>query len=272
MSCSVVSFMNMKGGVGKTTICVNLACCLSKHFGKKVLLIDFDPQSNASQYIIPEKPYNKILREEKTIYRIYKDSDRYSTVLGEKEEEINIEPNDILYSVNMNFDLLTGDLRLVQIGQGESTVVTKLNSYLELYKLREEYEFIFIDCPPTQSVYTSSALLASDYYIMPVKPDYLSSIGVELFFSSIRRHNRTATKKVKALGIIFSLVKGYSYYKDKMEEFKSANPLHVFENTLRDSSGIARATEKHRFLYDDQEYRDDIINITEEFLERITSM
>lgn len=264
--------MNMKGGVGKTTLCVNLSDCLSREFDKKVLIIDFDPQANATQYLIKENTFTSLLKEKRTVNSIYENSvDSFSVVSGEETEELDLSPDTLIFNVNDKLDLMAGNLALTSISfGGDPAVVNTLSNYIQKYKLSQIYDFIFIDCPPTHSVYTSSALQVANYYLMPVKPDYLSSIGIDLFKRIIQRHNRTAANKVECLGIIFTLVQNYQYYQDCKDKIKDMNMFSAFENYIQQSSSVPRYAEKHEFLYDiGGTFKSDIVNLTREFLEKI---
>lgn len=267
----VISFMNMKGGVGKTTLCVNLAHCLCTEFGKRVLIIDLDPQSNATQYVLKSDTFDRVIRDKKTIYEIYEDYvDSFSSVVGNLEEDIDISPETIIYKITDNLNIIPGNLKLIKISMGvESTVIMRLKEYIDINNLLKNYDYIFIDCPPTQSIYTSSALLVSDYYIMPVKPDFLSSIGIDLFKAIINKHNRTSPRKVKCLGIVFTLVQNYPYYKEVMERIRKNNAFSTFDKSMPHSSTIPRYAEEQQYLYDIPGYKNDIIELTSEFLENV---
>lgn len=268
---NVVSFMNMKGGVGKTTLCVNLANCLSREFNKKVLVIDFDPQANATQYLVNEDTFASLIKSKKTINSIYGGSvNIFSAITGDEIEELDLSPENLIFQVNDKLDLIAGDLALAGISfGGDPAVVNTLKNYLQANELLELYDFVFIDCPPTHSVYTSSALEITNYYLMPVKPDFLSSIGIDLFKRIMSRHNRTSANKVKCLGIVFTLVQSYQYYLDSKERIKTMNIFSVFDNHIQQSSLVPKHAEKHEFLYDIGIFKSSIIDLTREFLEKI---
>lgn len=226
---NVIAFMNMKGGVGKTTLCVNLADAISKLYDKNVLLIDFDPQSNATQYILRPDEYKEILKCNKTVYEIFRgfveDNIDYNMIDDtDCDEENDKKEFDIIYEVNSKFHLIPGDLKMIKISQNNDSVLAlQLNEYIKTIK--EKYDYIFIDCPPTQSIYTQGTLLATNYYILPVKPDYLSSLGMDLFQAMIKKHNNTSPKKVKCFGIVFTMVQKSDYYEEKMKEIRDRKNL-----------------------------------------------
>ena len=184
----VIAFMNMNGGFGKTTLCVNLADMLSREFGKKVLIIDIDPQFNATQCFMSGEEYSQHKEDNKyTTYHIYADNLEVPSLVNGRTEENNqsIDLDEMILKANRNLDFIPGDLKLIKVETGRNGQEMRLNRFIREYELKEKYDFIFVDCPPTNSLWTLSAVVASDYYIMPVKPDYLSSVGLSLFKSVI---------------------------------------------------------------------------------------
>lgn len=272
-NAKIVSFMNMKGGVGKTTVCVNLAHCLAVNKNKKVLVIDLDPQSNTSQYILGKNDYKGILENKKTIFSIYELSIQlinYSSVYSESEVENNkIEDINIIKEISSNFHLIPGDLQMVRISQGVSpNIILNLHNYIKKYNLLEKYDYIFIDCPPTQSIYTDTALMVSDYYILPVKPDFLSTIGIDLVKRIIKNSVATSAKKIKCAGIILNMVHSNEYEKKMIEEIKKNNISDVFSEYLKYSSNISKGSENQQFLLNTRGNKGKIIKISEQFLNK----
>lgn len=267
MKKNIISFMNMKGGVGKTTLCVNLADCLSKHFGLNVLVIDLDPQFNATQYLMNHEHYLKnIFEEEKTVKSIFKTKKIDSNVLngtilpGEEMIECHIE------NISNNFDLICGDLKMTELDGNLSKLEKRLKKYIINKELRDKYDFIFIDCPPTQSLYTTAAFNASDYYILPVKPDFLSILGINLFQTTINSLNDTE-HRLECLGMVFTLVQEYPYIKNKMDELRERYPFYTFEKSMKQSTEVLQNAEKHVCLYSTS-FKSDIIDLSKEFIER----
>lgn len=267
---NVIAFMNMKGGVGKTTLCVNLAYCLAKHFGKNVLLIDLDPQFNATQYLLSQEKYlNEIFKDGKTINRIFEESTMRPTIL---EFEVKVDKPDtsnLEYFITDNLYIVPGDLTLINLEKSNtSTKEHKLRKYILDNKLREKYDFIFIDCPPTQSIYTMAAFFASDFYIMPVKPDFLSTLGINLFKKAIEEYNEELPHKLECLGIVFTLAQDTTNHcKNTMEEIRKRYRFYTFENYLKHSIQIPENAEKNICLLDIPDFNKIIINLAQEFLD-----
>ncbi|RKY95945.1 MAG: hypothetical protein DRQ03_08085, partial [Candidatus Hydrothermota bacterium] len=162
-------------------------------------------------------------------------------------------------------------LRLMKIQESERGEEFKLQRFLD--KIKGAYDFIFIDCPPTMSIFTLSAYLASDAYLIPVKPDYLSSIGLPLLERGIKDYEERFAKRIKQIGIIFTMVDiRTTLMKDTMNTLKASTNRVVFDNYLRHSTKIARAVKQNKVLFNYSEskpYGKEIINIADEFLDKV---
>jgi len=206
----VICFANMKGGVGKTTLCVNLAFQIFLR-GKNVLIVDNDPQFSATSALLPPQYYidNYISkRNYLTIYDIYEKQPR---VRGTKLEkfapekcfctiwQIAKDPKNVL-------DLIASRIELYETLSNPSHKEYFLGKFLDSYAAK--YDYIFIDCPPTPSILTYSAFAASHYAIIPVTPNYFSTMGLPQFLSTLtdfkeRLHD---PKGISPLGVVFTNV------------------------------------------------------------------
>lgn len=158
----VITFINMKGGVGKTHLIVNIGYTLSKRFNKKVLLIDMDPQMNATQYSLSYMEINNIIKNEST-----------KTVLGVLLGNNQTIPTKI---ENLEtFQLLPTTLSIIKYNEKLHENIDFLRTYIK--QIRHKYDYILIDSPPTISDFTTSSIVASDQYIVPVQ-HYLSIFGL----------------------------------------------------------------------------------------------
>lgn len=265
---NVISFMNMKGGVGKTTICVNIAGQLAKE-GHKVLIVDNDPQMNASQYLLEPSKIEKLVHSNKTIYRLYKDAtdENLFDMTGQVVEDET--DKDIIVKCKENLYIVCGDLNMTKVS--DVSVIDELSLFINNNDIRGTYEYIFIDCPPTQSFYTNSAFKASDFYLLVIKPDFLSTVGLSLFNRMINNYNkkRNIEEKLNNLGIIVNLYqKSNEYHTKKIEEIKEKFKFSkVFKTSIINNTNIAKASEKQQLMYETNRCKTRIKGLTKEFVE-----
>ena len=192
----VISFVNMKGGVAKTTLTANIAWALTTIYKKNVLMIDVDMQANLSQYFMKPKDYADLINKKGkfenklTVMDIYqKKMARPSTVKESdtsiEEPEVNIEnlKRTIYSGPESTLDLIPSTLELVYLDHTDAE--NRLKRFIN--EIKENYHYILIDCPPTMSFFTKSALIASDAYLIPIKPDHLSSFGFLLLERVIKQ-------------------------------------------------------------------------------------
>ena len=200
----------MKGGVGKTTLTINIADFLSKRENNKILLVDIDPQFNTTQCLFTGLEYVKYLQDEKdTILKIFDDSvkRKISTVSGAttiaQTELKDIKP----HKISENLHILPGNLELYKLemasGSGKEN---KLKQYIGEINKIENYDYVIIDTPPTPSVWMTSALIASDYYLIPVKPDPMSFVGIDLLENIVDQKKEAYNLEIKCLGLVFTMV------------------------------------------------------------------
>jgi len=229
-NAKVISFINMKGGVGKTTLAINVGYELSKSDGgKKVLIVDMDPQFNATQSLLLYKTKNNEDKEdliqeeeEQSVTKEIRSSEYYGNLSDNKQtvlqifEKTNIDkvhnnPSLALEIIN-NLYLIPGDLNMAKEITGDtSNKVGAVMEHLEDTNILSTFDYVIIDCPPTWSILTHSSLVASDYYIIPSKIDFYSSIGIKLLKEQIEKKilrdsmYRKMGKELKEIGIVFTL-------------------------------------------------------------------
>lgn len=266
---NVISFMNMKGGVAKSTLCANIGYTLSKEFNQKILLIDMDPQFNLTSLLIDTKTYKNEIFGKKDISLLF---DVVKPSAAKTQEKII--KTDIIRKINDKLDIIPGSLDLISINEGEESNY-KLRTFIKENKLKETYDYIFIDCPPTKGIYLTIAFYASDYYIIPVKPDYLSTIGIELFKTTIKEKNKPDIHRIRDLGIVFTMVsENINHHEETMKKIKADYEYTVFKNKLHHSYKIPENAEKGLMIYDFKTkdlliHKHDIIELSNEFLKRI---
>ncbi len=190
----VIATVNMKGGVGKTTLTVNLAACLAKLHGKRVLVVDLDTQISATLSLLTPQDFAKIRREKKTIAysiaKILKPSNRY------KFETNDLITPDVCWVKGL--DLLAGDIDiydefLVSEKLHQESIDNPKIDFIDVWNGFEgslikdilapvvnDYDFIILDCAPGYNLLTRSGIMASHFYIMPARPEPLSLVGMQL--------------------------------------------------------------------------------------------
>lgn len=182
----IISVTNQKGGVGKTTTCVNLASYVADA-GKKVLLIDIDPQGNAcaSLGVEVEKGKNSI----------------YEVLLGE------IQIKDAIYkSVVKNLDVLPSTVDLAGAEVDLVYVDNRENVLKEALKdIRNTYDFIFIDCPPSLGLLTVNALTATDTIIIPIQCEYFPLVGLGQLMNTVRLIKKHLNPNIEIEGVLLTM-------------------------------------------------------------------
>lgn len=271
----VISFINMKGGVAKTTLSVNVAHCLNVRFKKSVLLVDIDPQFNATQCIMSGDEYIKYLSEgHDTIVNVFDRTPfpsvglvQGSSVKQPKKLE-DIRPHNIF----SGFDLLPGSLDLYRLemvpGEGREN---KLRNYLG--KIEKEYDYVIIDTPPTPSIWMTSALLASDYYLVPVKTDPISLTGIDLLHSIVAEKTDNYGLTIKCCGLVFTIVeKGTLSYKNALSSIQKNDRWKdkLFAKYLAKRASVVNGQLQQKYILDmdDPEIKLQIVSIVAELMER----
>jgi len=242
---------------------------------KSVLVIDIDPQFNATQSILNQynrvDEYIEILQpQKKTIRRIFETP----TSLMEEAKEVSID--DVITKVADNLDFILGDINIIFDTAQEAVRIVKIKKFIEDNKLTDKYDYIFIDSPPTISLFTDAALVASDYYLVPVKIDHYSVLGATSLIGVIRNLQRNHNPKIKNLGFVYTntadrFTDKTFKIKEQFETTPPFNDLYFFQNRLsfvRDLMVGGRGNIPSRYL----KSRQDIKEICQEFIDRITNL
>lgn len=188
----VISIVNQKGGCGKTALAVNLAVAL-KNEGKKVLVIDADPQGSCTASLGYVQPDDIKVTLANILIDIVNDED---IDLGEgllhHKEGIDLIPS--------NIELSGLEVSLINVMSRESV----LKSFVD--EIKDYYDFVIIDCLPSLGMLTINALVASDSIIIPVQSSYLPVKGIEQLLSTVSKVRRQLNKKLKIRGILLTMV------------------------------------------------------------------
>ena len=223
MPAITVSIINLKGGVGKSTLAMLLSEFLVFWFGQRVLLIDMDAQGNLSYIMVPEAQIGEQTREHRTIYDLLK--------LGLAGRRTNIDsfitkPPFVVSNVARSaattypgtIDMVIStpavaqlDEDLMELWEAKQPMPDNLRMSLAeaLEPSLDEYDYVLIDCPPGLSIFSSTALMASNFYISPVIPEPLSLQGVDLVQRRVAELSEKYGHRTRFMGVVLNIVKHY---------------------------------------------------------------
>ncbi len=250
----IISIFNQKGGVGKTTTSINLSAGIGR-LDKKVLLLDLDPQGNSTSGIGVEK--------EDVDYLIY-DVLARDVSIGDAIYESTAQNVDVIPSNN---ELAGLEIELARLGGWEEILRDKLIS------IRDSYDFIFIDCPPSLGILSVIALIASDSVIIPIQCEYYALEGVSQLFNTIELVRRSFNPGLDIEGVVLSMFDGRTNLSIQVvEEVKSYFKGKVYTNIIPRNVRLAEAPSYGLSImdYDNRSKGSEAyMDLAEEFLELI---
>ena len=222
MATTVIAVTNQKGGVGKTTTTVNLAYCLAKS-GKKVLLVDFDPQGNATSGLGVDKS-----KLEKTILDVI-----------QKEAKLG---DIVLKTMHKNLTLAPATPQLanaeVELARAEQRF-TRLKNALQDY---DEYDIVLIDSPPSLSLLTVNGLIAANYVLLPVQAEFYAMEGLGQLLETMQLVRKGMNPTLELLGVLVTMMDARTTLSNQVHaEIKKHFPGKVFDTTIPRNVRIAEA-------------------------------
>ncbi len=234
----VVSFINYKGGVGKTTTTYHIGCSLAGHHQKRVLLIDIDPQTNLTFLCAPVESWQQFKKRNGTIADVYR---RFTEkraldvkrcvwrapveVVGGRAriEGLDLLPCDIdLIGEDIGSGVINGAFPNVEALKRNAKAYLRDHGFLKavIKEIEDNYDYVLVDCPPNLYLMTQNALVASDAYVITAVPDHLSTIGLSILNQKVDRIGKLmesahifaaeapSTRQIAALGgVIFVKVR-----------------------------------------------------------------
>lgn len=218
----IVAVANQKGGVGKTTTAVNLSSCVAA-LGKKVLIVDLDPQGNTTTgYGIPKRSV---------------ELGTYEMLIGEAE------PKDVIRKTEFRTDVIGSNTRLAGAGL-EMIDLPGRESRLRkaLAKVQQDYDFIFIDCPPSLDLLTLNGLCACDSVLIPIQCEYYALEGLSQLMATVRQVKRLYNPTLDLEGVLLTMYDGrLNLTQQVVAEVKKFFPRKVFSTPIPRSVRLSEA-------------------------------
>ncbi len=254
---SIISVAIQKGGSAKTTTAINLGAALQRK-GKKVLLVDADPQANLSQSLgitdEPEINLFTVLKKE-----ISGESGNIKEAIVHTSSGLDIIPSSI--------ELAGAELELVSVYGRE-----QMFSWI-LQPIVNDYDYIFIDCPPAIGMLTVNALTASDYVLMPLQAEFLPLKGLRSFMVHFKAIKSKLNKKIEILGFVLTRYdERKNMNRQVLQTLEGEFGEQVFHTHIRSNIQLAKAQEagKDIFSYDKHAHgAEDYMKMAEEFLQKL---
>ena len=241
---------------------------------KKVLYIDLDPQFNLTQSVMNEydleEEYMANYSKSNTVKKIFETP----TIISEKPKLPEI--NDVILDMDDNISIIAGTINLIYEDNNKSNSASKrIKKFIDDKSLRDTYDFIFIDCPPTISLFTDSALIASDYYLIPVKVDRYSILGIKLLNQVVERLMFEEMLNLKCLGIVYTGIESNQTDKTKkimktLEDSEMVRSVGIFKSYthfVRDLMVGLQGNISSKYIASKQDMED----VCNEFVRRINN-
>ena len=219
----IIAIANQKGGVGKTTTTINLSACLAEA-GQKVLLVDFDPQGNATSGVGLEKGYI-----DKTVYELLVDECQIEECLvKEVQENLDVLPSDV--------NLAGAEIELLDLEDKELLLKQQLD------KIKDDYDYILIDCPPALSLLTINALTAANTVLIPIQCEYYALEGLNQVLKTVGLVHKKLNPNLETEGVVFTMYDARTNLSlEVVESVKSTLNQNIYKTIIPRNVRLAEA-------------------------------
>ncbi|MGH7171347.1 MAG: ParA family protein [Gemmataceae bacterium] len=278
---TAVSMINMKGGVGKTTLAFNLAWYAAWQRDMRVLAVDLDPQANLSQYFMGAEGYlDYIERGQPTVMEIF---EQFSAPAARRSAPEPLNSAEVIESLHEWADgsllhLIPSRLELAWTLKNPTEKAHLLPRFLA--QVANQYDLIIIDCAPTESILTTAAYMSSRYVVVPVKPEFLATIGLPLLARSLEEYRLSrANQEIEIAGIVFNdadpqrVKREHNRARRDVRAVARTHQWPVFDNEARHSDSYAAGARAGTAIFHTKYARDyvqaEFSLVGNEFLERV---
>ena len=236
--------------IGKTTTTVALAETLSSEFHKRVLVVDLDPQTNATTMLIGEDRWRELNAENYTLARLFQDTlepedkkfDFDATLQVGVSNVSNAHSVDLLPS-SLDLIRIQDDLAQAPVGKFYSVIPTEVLWRAVKARL-DDYDIVIVDCPPNLGIITLNGLRISQGYIIPTIPDFLSTYGIPQIVTRVREFSEEIAEHIEPLGIIITKFQSNStVHQNVSQDLMAGNDTPVFDTFIPQANAIASAGE-----------------------------
>jgi chromosome partitioning protein len=248
---TVIASINLKGGVGKTTTTVAVAEMMSAEFNKRVLVIDLDPQTNATVMLIGEKKWKVLNGEAHTLARLFQDalvdpSERLFDLTKSLQHKVSnvseVHNVDLLPS---SLDLIDVQDRLASMPSGKFYAANPIDILKKAIKpIIENYDYVLVDCPPNLGIITLNGLRIAHGYIIPTIPDVLSTYGIPQIIKRVGDFSNEIGETIAPFGIVISKFRAQStLHVNTVRQLRSRGEAPVFNSVVNEGNSIANSAE-----------------------------
>jgi cellulose biosynthesis protein BcsQ len=254
MPAKLVSVINMKGGVGKSTTTVSLAETLASHQRRRVLIIDLDPQTNASIMVAGPERWNTVREAERTLdfyfesYIVQQRPKPFKSLIESKVSDLKGKPDVALCASAPEFRIVERDMiesfvkRGFQIDMIQKWICERFANGIKT--IVNDYDYILIDCPPGISLFAEAALIAADAILVPTIPDYVSRLGLITFRKrALRLINERRGGPSQLLVLATKYEDNFSLHRSEAQLLKENLKEAMFDVRIPQHVDVAKAAE-----------------------------
>ncbi len=279
---TVISMINLKGGVAKTTTTMAVAEMLSGAFNKKVLVIDLDPQTNATVALIGDERWGELNKKGHTLAQLFKDAleppeARQFDIRKSIVRSHRVSDARTVWLLPSSLDLIEVQDRLATMPSGKFYAENPTDILRRAVRpVIDEYDFVLVDCPPNLGIITLNGLRISHAYVIPTIPDYLSTYGIPQIVTRVREFSSTIGEEIVPLGVVATKYRSQStVHRSQLRVLRNSDP-RLFDTIIPEATKLAEAADstatstlRQKWGYGDGGGYESYLQLTKEILQRL---